>query len=150
MIRIVIAEDQPMILDALGSLLDLEEDMEVVGKASNGNEAISLVRLYQPDICIMDVNMPEKNGLEAAENLQGLGCKVIILTTFAQSGYFQRAVESGVNAYLLKNSPIEELVSSIRHVYTGGRIYAPELIDDDPPVENEVMQVIVPNGKRHK
>ena len=75
MIRIVIAEDQQMMLGALGSLLNLEEDLEVVGKAGNGEEAISLVKQFQPDVCIMDIEMPMKTGLEAAEELKGLNAK---------------------------------------------------------------------------
>ncbi|WP_078546605.1 response regulator transcription factor [Litchfieldia alkalitelluris] len=130
MIRIVVAEDQRMLLGALGSLLSLEEDMEVVGKATNGEEAIALVQEHQPDICIMDIEMPEKTGLEAAEELKETNCKVIILTTFARAGYFQRALKAGVSGYLLKDSPSEELASTIRSVVSGKRIYAPELMDD--------------------
>ena len=102
MIRIVIAEDQQMMLGALGSLLNLEEDMEVVGKSSNGEEAIALVHKLQPDICVMDIEMPIKSGLDAAEELKDQGCKFIILTTFARAGYFQRAIKAGVSGYLLK------------------------------------------------
>jgi two-component system response regulator DesR len=156
MIRIVIAEDQRMMLGALGSLLNLEEDMEVVGKACNGEEAISLVHRYQPDVCIMDIEMPEKSGLEAAEELKGLGCKVIILTTFARTGYFQRALKAGVRGYLLKDSPSEELASSIRSVMKGKRIYAPELMDDVYSEENplterekEVLELVA-DGKNTK
>ncbi|MFC4322895.1 response regulator transcription factor [Litchfieldia salsa] len=130
MIRIVIAEDQRMLLGALGSLLNLEDDMEVVGKATNGVEAISLVHEHQPDICIMDIEMPEKSGLDAAEELKEEGCKVIILTTFARSGYFQRALKAGVRGYLLKDSPSDDLAKSIRNVMGGMRVYAPELMDD--------------------
>ena len=153
MIKIVIAEDQRMVLGALGSLLNLEDDMEVIGKASNGKEAISLVQSLKPDICIMDIEMPEKSGLEAAEELKGMGCKVIILTTFARSGYFQRALKAGVRGYLLKDSPSEELASSIRNVVEGKRIYAPELMDDvygeENPLtdrEKEVLELIA-DGK---
>ena len=116
MIRIVIAEDQQMMLGALGSLLNLEEDLEVVGKAKNGEEAISLVKQFQPDVCIMDIEMPMKTGLEAAEELKDLNCKVIILTTFARTGYFQRALKAGVNALSVKDSPSEELANTIRSV----------------------------------
>ena len=80
-----------MLLEAISSLLNLEEDMEVVGQASNGEEALTLVNQLKPDVCIMDMEMPEKSGLEAAEALKSFGCKVIILTTFARTGYFQRA-----------------------------------------------------------
>ncbi|MBS4176820.1 response regulator [Lederbergia citrea] len=156
MIRIVIAEDQRMMLGALGSLLNLEEDMEVVGKASNGEEAISLVKQFQPDICIMDIEMPEKTGLEAAEEIKGLDCKVIILTTFARSGYFQRAIKAGVKGYLLKDSPSEELASSIRSVMEGRRMYAPELMDDVYSEENpltdreKAVLELVADGKNTK
>lgn len=129
MIRIVIAEDQGMLLGALKSLLSLEDDIEVVGLAKNGEEALELVEKYQPDICIMDIEMPVKTGLDAAEALRGSDCKIIILTTFARPGYFERARKAGVRGYLLKDSPIEELVSAIRVIMDGKRIYAPELVD---------------------
>lgn len=131
MIRIVIAEDQELLLGAMGSLLNLEEDMEVVGLASNGEEALTLVHQLLPDICIMDIEMPEKSGLEAAEALMSFGCKVIILTTFARTGYFRRAIKADVKGYLLKDSPSEELASSIRSIMEGKRIYSTELMDDD-------------------
>ncbi|WP_419880933.1 response regulator [Peribacillus sp. B-H-3] len=140
MIRIVLAEDQRMMLGALGLLLDLEEDMEVVGKASNGKEAIFLATAQKPDVCIMDIEMPEKSGLEAAEELKGSGIKVIILTTFARSGYFQRALKAGVSGYLLKDSPSEELAGSIRRIMEGRRIYAPELVDDVYGEENPLTE----------
>jgi two-component system response regulator DesR len=156
MIKIVIAEDQQMLLGAFGSLLNLEDDMEVVGKASNGEEAVSLVKKLQPDVCIMDIEMPGKSGLEAAEELKGLGCKVIILTTFARTGYFQRALKAGVGGYLLKDSPSEELANSIRSVMSGRRIYAPELMDDvygeENPLtdrEKEVLELVA-DGKNTK
>lgn len=132
MIRIVIAEDQGgMLLGALRSLLSMEEDMEVVGLAKNGEEALMLVEEHQPDICIMDIEMPVKTGLDAAEEMHSTGsdCKVIILTTFARPGYFERARKASVRGYLLKDSPIEELVNAIRTIMDGKRIYAPELVD---------------------
>ena len=131
MIRIVIAEDQEMLLGVIGSLLNLEEDMEVVGQASNGEEAISLVHRLQPDVCIMDIEMPVMSGLDAAEALKLTGCKVIILTTFAKTGYFEHAVKADVRGYLLKDSPSEELACSIRSIMDGNQIYSPELIDDE-------------------
>ena len=80
------------------------------GMAKNGEEAVELVNEHQPDICIMDIEMPVKTGLDAAEELKGEAVKIIILTTFARSGYFERARKAGVRGYLLKDSPIEELV----------------------------------------
>ncbi|HZG72965.1 MAG TPA: response regulator transcription factor [Chondromyces sp.] len=156
MIRIVIAEDQRMLLGALGSLLNLEDDMEVVGKAANGEEAITLVKRLKPDVCIMDIEMPGKSGLEAAEEIKELNCKVIILTTFARTGYFQRALKAKVSGYLLKDSPSEELASSIRSIMAGKRIYAPELVDDFYSEENplterekEVLELVA-EGKNTK
>ncbi|MFD0619788.1 response regulator [Paenibacillus sp. GCM10027629] len=140
MIRIVIAEDQRMLLGALASLLDLEEDMEVVGQASNGEDAVKLAHQYRPDIVVMDIEMPGKNGLEAAEELKGSGCKVMILTTFARSGYFERAIKAGAHGYLLKDSPSEELADSIRSIMAGRRIYASELVDDAYGEENPLTQ----------
>lgn len=156
MITIVIAEDQKMLLGAFGSLLELEDDMTVVGKAANGEEAIALVEKFQPDVCIMDIEMPGKSGLEAAEDLKGKGCKVIILTTFARTGYFQRALKAGVRGYLLKDSPSEELASSIRSVMAGRKIYAPELMDgvygEENPLTDREKAVLglVADGKDTK
>ena len=142
MIRIVIAEDQEMLLGAIGSLLNLEEDMEVVGQARNGEEALTLVHRLQPDVCIMDIEMPEMSGLEAAEALKSLGCKVIILTTFARNGYFERALKADVRGYLLKDSPSEELACSIRSIMDGKRIYSPELMDEDSSDNEQEMEVL--------
>ncbi|MBD7984013.1 response regulator transcription factor [Sporosarcina sp. Sa2YVA2] len=158
MIRIVIAEDQGMMLGALGSLLNMEDDMEVVGMARNGEEAVNLVKTHEPDICVMDIEMPVKTGLDAAEELKGMNCKIIILTTFARAGYFERARKAGVRGYLLKDSPIEELVDSIHAIDGGRRIYAPELVDiayeDDSvnPLTDRESQVLelVAEGKTTK
>lgn len=156
MIRIVIAEDQKLLLGALAALIELEEDMEVVGRASNGEEAVKLVRELQPDVCVMDIEMPGMSGLEAAEQLKHHGCKVIILTTFARAGYFERAVKAGVDGYLLKDSPSEQLAESIRLIISGRRIYAPELIDraysEGNPLterESEVLELMA-EGKDTK
>lgn len=142
MIRIVLAEDQNLLLGALGSLLDMEADIEVVGKAANGEEALALVETLNPDVCLMDIEMPVMTGLEAAERLKDSECKVIILTTFLRPGYFERAKKANVTGYLLKDSPSESLAASIRKVMKGKRIYSPELIDvafelDNPLTERE-------------
>ena len=158
MIRIVIAEDQGMLLGAMKSLLSLEEDMEVVGLAKNGEEAIELVKSLKPDVCIMDIEMPVKTGLDAAEAVKDEQCKVIILTTLARPGYFERARKAGVRGYLLKDSPIEELVNSIRIIMDGRRIYASELVDfvyeedsENPLTERESQVLeLVAEGKTTK
>lgn len=156
MIRIVIAEDQQLLLGALGALLDLEEDMAVVGKAGNGEELLTLVQQEHPDICLMDIEMPVMTGLDAAEHLRNDACKIIILTTFARSGYFERARKAEVDGYLLKDSPSEDLVHSIRQIMKGKRMYSPELIDlafaEENPLtkrEIEVLQLLT-EGKTTK
>ena len=130
MIRIVIAEDQRILRGALGALLDFEEDMEVIGQAENGEEALKLINQLQPDICLMDIEMPLKSGLEVAAALKQSvsSCKVIMLTTFARPGYFERAVKAGVHGYLLKDGSIDDLAESIRRVMKGKHEFAPELI----------------------
>lgn len=146
MIRIVIAEDQRLLLGALGSLLDLEEDMQVVGMARNGEEVLKLVKEHKPDVCIMDIEMPVMNGLVAAEQLKTDPCKVIILTTFARAGYFERARAAGVSGYLLKDSPSEELANMIRVIMGGRKVYDPELVElaysEENPLTAREEQVI--------
>lgn len=129
MIRIVLAEDQNLLLSALSSLLNLEDDITVVGTASNGQDALKLVEETNPDICLMDIEMPVMTGLDAAEQLIDANCKVMILTTYARPGYFERAKKAKVSGYLLKDTPSEELAHSIRQVMSGKRVYSPELID---------------------
>jgi len=130
--------------------------MKVVGKANNGEEVLKLIEQLQPDVCIMDIEMPIKTGLDAAEELKESDCKVIILTTFARSGYFERARKAGVNGYLLKDSPSEELANSIRVIMDGRRIYAPELVDmayeEENPLTDRESQVLglIANGKNTK
>ncbi|MBU5244397.1 two-component system response regulator YvfU [Bacillus halotolerans] len=150
MIRLFIAEDQRMLLGALGSLLDLEEDMKVIGQALNGEEALKAILRLEPDVCIMDIEMPVHSGLEVAEELMKKGCKskVIILTTFARPGYFERAVKAGVQGYLLKDGEIDDLADAIRKCVKGKRMFSPELtfnmIRDENPLtvrEQEILRL---------
>ncbi|WP_394186296.1 response regulator transcription factor [Metabacillus halosaccharovorans] len=144
MIRVMIAEDQGMLRGALGSLLDFEDDIEIVGEASNGKEALNMITSLQPDVCLMDIEMPLMSGLDVAEKAkkQFSTCKIIILTTFARPGYFEQAVKIGVNGYMLKDGSIDELAESIRSVMKGKREFAPELIfgsmkHDNPLTDRE-------------
>ncbi|QIW81450.1 two-component system response regulator YvfU [Bacillus tequilensis] len=150
MIRLLIAEDQRMLLGALGSLLDLEEDMTVIGQALNGEEALKAILKLEPDVCIMDIEMPVRSGLDVAEELMQKGCgsKVIILTTFARPGYFERAVKAGVHGYLLKDGEIDDLAAAIRKCVEGKRVFSPELtfnmIRDENPLtlrEQEILRL---------
>lgn len=156
MIRIVLAEDQNLLLSALSSLLNLEEDISVVGTAGNGRDVLKLVEEEQPDICLMDIEMPVMTGLDAAEELTDADCKVIILTTYARPGYFERAKKAQVSGYLLKDTPSETLAESIRQIMDGKRIYSPELIDIAFETENplssreiEIVQLLA-DGKTTK
>jgi DNA-binding NarL/FixJ family response regulator len=148
MIRLFIAEDQKMLLSALGSLLNMEEDMEVIGQAINGKEALASILELEPDVCLMDIEMPALSGLEVAEELskRGSAIKVIILTTFARPGYFERAVKSGVHGYLLKDGEIDELADAIRKCMTGKRIFSPELtfdlIREENPLTEREQQIL--------
>lgn len=118
MIRLFIAEDQRMLLGALSSLLDLEQDMKVIGQAMNGEYALTSILKLQPDVCLVDIEMPVLNGLEVAEELarRSVPSKVIILTSFARPGYFEKAVKIGVYGYLLKDGEIDELADAIHKV----------------------------------
>ena len=128
-IRIVIAEDQAMVLGALAALLETEDDIEVVGQAANGREALRLVLTEKPDLLLADIEMPELTGLEVAAEIQRerLPVRVIILTTFARTGYLRRALDAGVAGYLLKDSPSKALADAVRRVHAGGRAIDPEL-----------------------
>jgi len=129
MIRVVIAEDQTMVLGALTALLEIEKDIEVVGAARNGIEALEIVRRERPDLLLTDIEMPEMTGLELAAQIrrEHLPTRVIILTTFARAGYLRRALDAEAAGYLLKDSPAEILAGAIRQVHNGGRAIDPEL-----------------------
>jgi DNA-binding NarL/FixJ family response regulator len=158
MITLFIAEDQKMLLGALGSLLNLEPDMKVIGQAQNGEEAVRAILELQPDVCLMDIEMPLKNGLDVAAELskKSISSKIIILTTFARPGYFERAVKIGVHGYLLKDGSIEELADAIRKVVVGKRVFSPELsfevIREENPLnlrEQEILR-LAEGGKTTK
>jgi two-component system response regulator DesR len=127
--KVIVAEDQGMLRGALSALLDLEDDIEVIGQAENGEQAMRMIEELIPDIVVMDIEMPKMSGLDVAEKLKALrhSCRVVILTTFARAGYFQRAMRAGVRGFLLKDSPIDELGAALRNVYAGGRAVSPEL-----------------------
>lgn len=129
MIRVVVAEDQGMVLGALAALLEIEADIEVVGRARDGREALDLVTSLRPDVLLTDIEMPELTGLEVAAEVAGrkLPTRVVILTTFARGGYLRRALDAGASGYLLKDSPAEELANAVRRVHRGGRAVDPEL-----------------------
>lgn len=129
MIKIILAEDQVMVSGALVALLKLEGDIEVLGQAKNGKEALELCKQLQPDVVVTDIEMPIMTGLELAAEIaqQKLPSKVVVLTTFARAGFLKRAMASGVRGYMLKDAPAEDLAKAIRTVHGGGKAIAPEL-----------------------
>ncbi len=129
MIRIVIAEDQAMVLGALASLLGLEPDMDVVGRATDGIMALHLVRSLEPHLLLSDVEMPGATGIEVAARLmqEHSATRVLIVTTFGRAGYLRRSIDAGVSGYLLKDSPIDRLADGIRRVAAGQRVIDPDL-----------------------
>lgn len=129
MIRIVIAEDQKMLRGALVSLLKLEDDIEVIAEVSNGQDAWDIILDQQPDVCLLDIEIPDITGLEIADKLRTIGhpCKIMIVTTFARPGYLQKAMDAKVEAYLLKDEPIDFLIESIRKVMNGERLVSADL-----------------------
>ena len=141
MIRVVIAEDQGMVLGALAALLEIEGDIDVVGRAQNGEEALAICQREKPDVLLTDVEMPRMTGLELAAAVRKT-TRVIILTTFARGGYLRRALEAGASGYLLKDSPAEQLANAVRRVALGGRVIDPELAaeawgEPDPLTDRE-------------
>lgn len=144
MIRILLAEDQAMVLGALGALIQIESDLEVVGKAGTGDEALAQALELRPDVVVTDIEMPGLSGLELAAELRKRGstARVIILTTFARPGYLRRALDAGASGYLLKDAPSERLADAIRRVHAGGRAVDPELAaeawsEPDPLTDRE-------------
>lgn len=129
MIRVLLAEDQAMVGGALAALLGLESDIEVLGVAGNGTQAWQQVRALVPDLLVTDIEMPGITGLDLAAQVRdaGLPTRVVIVTTFARSGYLRRALDAGVRGYLLKDAPSAQLAEALRQVARGGRAIAPEL-----------------------
>jgi two-component system response regulator DesR len=132
-INILLAEDQTMLLNALATILDLEDNLHVVQSCANGKQAFDYIQSAQSarvDIVLTDIEMPDMTGLELAQRLfeSKTPCKTIILTTFARSGYLRRAMDSGVKGYLLKDSPSQDLIDAIQKVHQGGTAIAPELM----------------------
>ena len=129
MIRILIAEDQAMVREAIVGLLDLEDDFEVVAQVGRGDEVLEAARASRPDVALLDIEMPGADGLQAAAQLRAElpDCKVLMLTTFGRPGYLRRAMEGGAAGFLLKDAPIAELASAIRRAMAGERIVDPGL-----------------------
>ncbi|EMF0050998.1 response regulator transcription factor [Enterococcus hirae] len=130
MIKLYLAEDQQLLNTALTMILNLETDFEVIGSATDGDTALSDIIKLKPNIVLLDIEMPKLTGLEIAKQLRLLkqDVRIMVLTTFAQEHYFQQALQNNVNGYMLKDSPSEELIRSIRSIMAGDTIFSPGLV----------------------
>ena len=130
--KLLIAEDQSMLRDAMATLLSMEDSVESVIQAKDGKEAINLISTNDIDVAILDVEMPEATGLDVLEYIRNnnIHCKVVIVTTFKRMGYFERAIKNNVDAYVLKDRSIDELMKTINNVLSGNKEYSPELMEN--------------------
>ena len=130
--RLLIAEDQSMLRDAMATLLLMEDTIDEVLQAKNGKEAMDILDGSSVDVVILDIEMPEATGLDVLEFIRnkGINCKVIIVTTFKRAGYFERAIKNNVDAYVLKDRSIDELMKTINNVLAGNKEYSPELMEN--------------------
>ncbi len=128
-IRVVLADDHPVVRRGLAAIVDLEDDIEVVGEAENGKEALALISTCQPDVVLMDLQMPILDGVEATRLIRAKApqVQVIILTTFADDDYIYEGVAAGARGYLLKDAPPDQLIEAIRAAFRGESLLDPEV-----------------------
>ena len=133
MIRIVMTQDEELLLGTIASLLNLEEDMEVVGRATNREHTQELIRKHQPDLLILDIeNLLRDGPLEVKD------CRILVLATFAKEGYLDKVRESSADGYVLKDSPSEELTFTIRRIMEGNQVYSPNLLRGRCDANNDI------------
>lgn len=156
--RLLIAEDQSMLRDAMATLLLMEDSIDEVLQAKNGKEAMDILEGSSVDVAILDIEMPEATGLDVLEFIRNksISCKVIIVTTFKRAGYFERAIKNNVDAYVLKDRSIDELMKTINNVLAGNKEYSPELMENiftnHNPLSNQekILLVKVKEGLSNK
>ena len=129
MIRLLLAEDQGMMRSALAALLDLEDDLEVVGQVSTVAEIVPTVRDCRPDVALLDIEFEDGSSLDVAATVRAVApsCAVVFLTTFGRPGYLRRAFDAGATGFLVKDGPVEGLAESIRAVHAGRTVVDPDL-----------------------
>ncbi|GHE93034.1 DNA-binding response regulator [Amycolatopsis deserti] len=156
MIRVLLADDQAMVRGALATVLGLEPDIEVVGQVGSGDEVLAAAKETTPDVALLDVQMPGKDGLTAAAELHAAlpSCRIIVCTTFGRPGYLARAMAAGAAGFVVKDSPPEQLVDAVRRVHTGLRVVDPALAAESlatgasplTPREHEVLRAASDGG----
>ncbi|MBD8507653.1 response regulator transcription factor [Hoyosella sp. G463] len=129
MIRVLLADDQALVRGALAALLDLEPDITVIAEAGNGEEALAAAREHQPDVCLLDIEMPGLDGIAATQRLRAEcpAARVLIVTTFGRGGYVRRALEAGAHGFVVKDTPARELAEAVRRIHAGVRVIDPAL-----------------------
>ncbi|GAA1319205.1 response regulator transcription factor [Nonlabens tegetincola] len=130
-IRLLLVDDQALVRGALGALLGLEPDLEVVGFAASGGEAAAVAADLRPDVCLMDIQMPGTDGIVATRAVLGAApsARVLIVTTFAKPGYLRAALEAGASGFVVKDTPADKLADAVRRVHAGHRVVDPELAE---------------------
>lgn len=130
MIKVLIADDDAIVREGLKMIISSQQDMSVSGEARSGNEALRLCREIRPDVALMDIRMPECDGITAAENMLAEKlCSPLLLTTFDEEDFILRALKSGINGYILKNSPAERIISAVRTVSVGGTVFQQDILE---------------------
>lgn len=149
MIRILLADDQALVRGALAALLSLEPDLEVVAEVSRGDEVAGAAAETRPDVCLLDIEMPGADGIEAAGAVQAAlpGARCIIVTTFGRPGYVRRALEAGASGFVVKDTPATELADAVRRVHAGERVVDPalateSLIDGANPLSERERDIL--------
>ena len=147
-IRLLLADDQALVRGALAALLDLEPDLEVVAQVARGDEVADAVRRHAPDVCLLDIEMPGRDGIAACrEALAVGGTRVLVVTTFGRSGYLRRALAAGASGFVVKDTPAHELAEAVRRVHAGLRVVDPvlateSLLEGDSPLTQREVEVL--------
>ncbi|MEH3033754.1 MAG: response regulator transcription factor [Aeromicrobium erythreum] len=155
-IRLLLADDQALVRGALAALLSMEPDLDVVAEVGRGDEVVAAVREHRPDVALLDVEMPGLDGLSAAREVvaAGLGCRVLMVTTFGRPGYLKQAMAAGASGFVVKDTPARQLADAVRRVHQGLRVVDPTLAADsltqgDSPLterETDVLRAAASGG----
>ncbi|AFA72498.1 two component transcriptional regulator, LuxR family [Gordonia polyisoprenivorans VH2] len=148
-IRLLLADDQALVRGALAALLDLESDLEVVAQVGRGDEVVDAAREHAADVCLLDIEMPGTDGIEAAAALRRYlpGVRSLIVTTFGRPGYLRRAIDAGASGFVVKDTPASELADAVRRVHAGLRVIDPTLATEsltsgDNPLTQRESEVL--------
>ncbi|WP_149980632.1 response regulator transcription factor [Pseudoalteromonas rhizosphaerae] len=152
MIKVYLVEDQGLVRDAIAALLSLDFNIEVIGQASNGQDALTAINVLDsnslPDIILTDIEMPSMNGIELSEQIASKypAIKIVIMTTFSRAGYIRRSLSAGVKGFILKEAPSDELISALKKVMHGQKVIDPELainaLDDTDPLTDKERKAL--------